>query len=662
MLVPVDKFDYWEFAHMPIQKRKRGNSGNRQQKIYKDIIAAFDIETTRLCAPEQTIMYTWAMQINDITLVGRTWDEWLGFMNQLRLYLLEDEYLVIWVHNLSYEFQFMAGVYDFKADEVFALKSRKVAKCEMFGCFEFRCSYIHSNMSLGEYTKKMMVEHQKLDGDEFDYSVKRYPWTYLPPRKMEYIINDVLGLTEAIKKEMELDRDTLYTIPLTSTGYVRRDAKRAMRTISHNYVKNQLINYDVYKMLREEFRGGNTHASRFFAGLILSNVKSADRSSSYPEVLSNCLYPVSEFFHLGEATLDDIKTLIIKRKKAVLMRVKITNLRLRNEHWACPYISRDKSRFVVNGDYDNGRILSADHLETTINDIDLKIILDEYDFDEMIPFDVYHARYGKLPPPLIKVIIKYYVDKTALKDVEGQEVYYTKAKNKLNAIYGMMAQDPVKQDIDFANGEWIEHDDDEQGLLDDHNKRAFLCYQWGAWCTAHARFMLEEGIKIAGDGFVYCDTDSVKYLGEADFNEYNKGRIKASKASWAFATDTHGVTHYMGVYEQERSYMQFKTLGAKKYAYRYDDGKLGITVSGVDKKKGAKELEKAGGLEAFKPGFVFIEGGGTEAIYNDVPEVTEVRRLRGNLKITRNVTLKDSTYTLGITGEYERLLRRCAKY
>lgn len=662
MLVPVDKFDYWEFAHMPIQKRKRGNSGNRQQKIYKDIIAAFDIETTRLCAPEQTIMYTWAMQLNDITLVGRTWDEWLGFMNQLRLYLLEGEYLVIWVHNLSYEFQFMAGVYDFKADEVFALKSRKVAKCEMFGCFEFRCSYIHSNMSLGEYTKKMMVKHQKLDGDEFDYTVKRYPWTYLPPRKMEYIINDVLGLTEAIKKEMELDGDTLYTIPLTSTGYVRRDAKRAMRTISHNYVKNQLINYEVYKMLREEFRGGNTHASRFFAGLILSNVKSADRSSSYPEVLCNCLYPVSEFFHLGEATLDDIKTLIIKRKKAVLMRVKITNLRLRNEHWGCPYISRDKSRFVVNGDYDNGRILSADYLETTINDIDLKIILDEYDFDELIPFDVYHARYGKLPPPLIKVIIKYYVDKTALKDVEGQEVYYTKAKNKLNAIYGMMAQDPVKQDTDFANGEWIEHDDDEQGLLDDHNKRAFLCYQWGAWCTAHARFMLEEGIKIAGDGFVYCDTDSVKYLGEADFTEYNRGRIKASKASGAFATDTHGVTHYMGVYEQERSYMQFKTLGAKKYAYRYDDGKLGITVSGVDKKKGAKELEKAGGLEAFKPGFVFIEGGGTEAIYNDVPEVTEVRRLRGTLKITRNVTLKDSTYTLGITGEYERLLRRCAKY
>ena len=661
MLIPVEKFDYWEFAHMPPQKRKRGNSGNRQQKIYKDIIAAFDIETTRLCAPEQTIMYTWAMQINDITLVGRTWDEWLGFMNQLRLYLLEDEYLVIWVHNLSYEFQFMAGVYDFKADEVLALKSRKVAKCEMFGCFEFRCSYIHSNMSLGEYTKKMMVEHQKLDGDDFDYSVKRYPWTYLPPRKMEYIINDVIGLTEAIKKEMELDGDTLYTIPLTSTGYVRRDAKRAMRTISHNYVKNQLINYDVYKMLREEFRGGNTHASRFFACLILSNVKSADRSSSYPEVLCNCLYPVSEFFHLGEATLDDIKTLIIKRKKAVLMRVKITNLRLRNEHWGCPYISRDKSRFVVNGDYDNGRILSADYLETTINDIDLKIILDEYDFDEMIPFDVYHARYGKLPPPLIKVIIKYYVDKTALKDVYGQEVYYTKAKNKLNAIYGMMAQDPVKQDTDFANGEWIEHDDDEQGLLDDHNKRAFLCYQWGAWCTAHARFMLEEGIKIAGDGFVYCDTDSVKYLGEADFTEYNKGRIKASKASGAFATDTHGVTHYMGVYEQERSYMQFKTLGAKKYAYRYDDGKLGITVSGVDKKKGAKELEKAGGLEAFKPGFVFIEGG-TEAIYNDVPEVTEVRRLRGTLKITRNVTLKDSTYTLGITGEYERLLRRCAKY
>lgn len=666
MLVPVEQFDFWAFAHEPIQKRKRGNTGTKIRKEYKDVIATFDIETSRIPEIEQSFMYTWAMQINEVTLVGRTWDEWIKFMYTLKNYLLEDEWLVIWVHNLSYEFQFMAGVYNFEKEEVFALKSRSVLKCEMFGCFEFRCSYKHSNMSLGQYTKKLDVEHKKLDGEEFDYKEIRYPWTPIPDSKMQYIINDVLGLAEAIKKEMELDGDNLYTVPLTSTGYVRRDAKRVMRAISHNYVKGQLVNFEVYKMLREAFRGGNTHASRYFAGYILHGVKSADRSSSYPDRLVNGQYPVSQFFHAGEMTLEEVKHLIIDRKKAVLMRVTIKGLRLRDERWGCPYISTDKSRHIINGDFDNGRILSADYLEMTITDIDLRIILDEYEFDDMQPVDVYHARYGKLPPPLVKLIISYYVAKTELKGVDGQEIYYDKSKALLNAIYGMMVQDPVKQDIDFDCGEWIEHTDNESELLEESNKRAFLCYQWGVWCTAQARLMLEEGIKLAGDGFVYCDTDSVKYLGDADFTQFNNLRIKESKASGAFATDPQGETHYMGVFEQETGYQEFKTLGAKKYAYRPDSGKhkgeLQITVSGVDKKKGAIELEKAGGLKAFAPDFKFIEGGGTEAIYNDVPEITAYTAEGRTIPITRNVVIRDSTYTLGITGEYERLLNRCKKY
>lgn len=51
--------------------------------------------------------------------------------------------------------------------------------------------------------------------------------------------------------------------------------------------------------------------------------------------------------------------------------------------------------------------------------------------------------------------------------------------------------------------------------------------------------------------FVYCDTDSVKYLGEIDLSKFNAERIKDSKRSGAYATDPKGITHYMGVYEKE---------------------------------------------------------------------------------------------------------------
>ena len=40
-----------------------------------------------------------------------------------------------------------------------------------------------------------------------------------------------------------------------------------MRYVSKTYIKNQLPSYAVYKLLREAFRGGNTHASRFMLAL-----------------------------------------------------------------------------------------------------------------------------------------------------------------------------------------------------------------------------------------------------------------------------------------------------------------------------------------------------------------------------------------------------------
>ena len=223
----------------------------------------------------------------------------------------------------------------------------------------------------------------------------------------------------------------------------------------------------------------------------------------------------------------------------------------------------------------------------------------------------------------------------------------------------MSVQCPTKPDViyDAENG-FTFADTPEEELLIKSNKNAFQSYAWGVWITAWARYRLEEGIRLAGKGFVYCDTDSVKYIKPIDWTRYNEIRKKHSEESGAFATDRKGITHYMGVYESEGMYEEFITLGAKKYAYR-QDGKLHITIAGVTKTEGADELEEAGGLEAFKPGFVFRKGGGTEAIYNDDPEVKSytVPKTGEIIPITSNVVIRDSTYELGLTAEYRRLLQ-----
>ena len=305
----------------------------------------------------------------------------------------------------------------------------------------------------------------------------------------------------------------------------------------------------------------------------------------------------------------------------------------------------------------------ADSLETTVTDIDFKIIDKMYKYDKLEIIELYTSSYGKLPTKLIEVIEYYYIKKTELKGVEGQEIYYMKSKNKLNSIYGMMAQDVGKFRTVFSEGSeklyQKEKDVTVEEILEKNNAKAFLAYQWGVWTTAWARLRLQEGIDLAGHNCVYVDTDSVKYIGDVDWSSFNRTRMNDSIENGAYATDKHGETHYMGVYEMEHPYKRFSTMGAKKYAYiieEYGKDVLGITIAGVSKKKGGKELGK---LENFAEGFTFVDAGGVELKYCDYPSTVEFRPDSDpshKIEIVPYVAICPSTYTLGISADYDRLL------
>lgn len=321
----------------------------------------------------------------------------------------------------------------------------------------------------------------------------------------------------------------------------------------------------------------------------------------------------------------------------------------------------------MRGVYDNGRILQADILETTITDVDYSIIEKMYKWQYIEYLDVAYTRYSYLPKPFTDLVNEYYHRKTALKGVEDEELSYFRSKQKLNSLYGMCAQDPVKQSILFTNGDYILDDQPVAELLKTNNEhRQLPNYQVGVWCTAWARYELQRCVDLVeetkGAHFLYTDTDSIKYTGDVDFSKYNKEKIRDSKAHGAYAKDPKGKTHYMGVFEEEATAIKFKTLGAKKYAYVDEKNKLHITVAGVIKNKGAEELERYGGIEQFKPDFIFRDAGGLEAVYNDDPEIKSVSIDGHRLPITSNVVLRDSEYTLGITDEYEALLAASADY
>jgi hypothetical protein len=78
-----------------------------------DLVTAFDIETTYLKEVDQSVMYIWQWQFGDVcTVIGRSWFELKQFMRKLQNVLIKDR-LVVFVHNLSYEYQFLSGVFDF---------------------------------------------------------------------------------------------------------------------------------------------------------------------------------------------------------------------------------------------------------------------------------------------------------------------------------------------------------------------------------------------------------------------------------------------------------------------------------------------------------------------------------------------------------------------
>lgn len=236
-----------------------------------------------------------------------------------------------------------------------------------------------------------------------------------------------------------------------------------------------------------------------------------------------------------------------------------------------------------------------------------------------------------------------------------------------------MAQNPVKHSPIFQQvGDWDDDTTPDGELLEKYNSRAFLCYQWGVWVTAWSRLELEKGLRLVEEAhktdpetdFIYCDTDSVKYTGHVDWTKYNEEKVAECLQSGAYATDPKGHTHYMGVFEPEDNpetgyaYAEFRSMGAKKYAFKIKSGEeTYCTISGVNKKKGGKELDKHGGLEAFTEDFTFIEAGGTESVYSDDPLTKEVIIDGHRLPITSNVSILPSTYTLGITADYERIIK-----
>lgn len=639
---------------------------------FLNIPAAFDIETTSIeRSAEQGgpygYMYHWQFCVGDKVCFGRTWEEYLYFQQHLcdALQLSDARKLVVYVHNLAFEFQFAWRFWGIES--IFARSPREPIKVDS-KCIQWRCSYILSNMNLSKFCQNSSgCIHYKLK-DTYDYRKIRTADTPLTEDEEAYCYNDVRGLCECIADRLRTDSIT--SIPLTSTGYVRRDARNAMKKNPWNRRKFRHTRLDekLYTMMRTAFRGGNTHCNGALTGQVLDDVASYDLASSYPASIMLDRFPMGAFSPIRPERL----RYHLSKDHAVIGRFLFLNIR-QKEHYGIPYIDLAHCQRYARPVMDNGRILASDMVEMVLTDVDYKIIERTYDFTQVMAKDTYATGKGLLPRELRQLVLEYFRMKSELKHEKKldpeKEYEYAKIKNKINSFFGMMVTDITSDEILFTAGQWTTEGIPEdttpeewrQEKLEEYydSWNSFLSYQHGVYITANARARLQRMIERVGIAdVIYCDTDSIKCRGDhrKDFDEENERiRARISAADIPPRVEVAGKVYMMGTWEYEGTYKRFRSWGSKKYCIEAADGRIETTVAGLGKKEGARYFSDHGGIDSFRPGAVVHDSGRLTAWYND--ELIHKITVNGCTMTTAgNVALLPGEYTLGITGEYASII------
>ena len=609
--------DYLDTLEIPVVKDRRTKCE------YLNIESAFDIETTStiFAGEKSAFMYVWMFGIGygkDV-FYGRTWEEFLDLCQLLGSYfeLDENKRLITYVHNLGYEFQFMRKVFSWEG--VFSINERKPIKALCDIGIEFRCSYILSGYSLASLAKNLTTHNVKKMVGDLDYELVRHYKTVLTEKEMGYCENDIVVVNAYINEQIAQYK-TINAIPLTNTGRVREYVKNQCLYIKgkdgkqsktpeekrkfHKYralMSDLRMTVEEYQRLKRAFMGGFTHSNPHHTNKTLDNVGSVDLTSSYPTVMLSEKYPMSQGRKLEIKSLTDLKAHF--NKYCVLMDIRIVGLR--NKIGYESYISSSKCSRMENPVENNGRVFSADVIESTIVDVDFQIIEAVYEWDEIYISNVVGFAKNYLPKPIIESILNMYEDKTTLKGVEGKEVEYLLSKGMLNSVYGMCVTDPVKDEHTYEE-EWDVQEVDIMEAIHKYNesKSRVLFYPWGIWVTAYARRNLWSAILNVGYDYVYSDTDSIKALNfethQPYIDAYNKDIInKLTKMMEHHKLDVSrlspktikGDIKPLGVWEFEGLYSKFKTLGAKRYLVR-EGGENTLTVAGLSKKNGMEYINE----------------------------------------------------------------------
>lgn len=625
-----------------IKSYKKAGRGNN---TYNDCIIMFDTETSKQKNNEiytqkvkkndkyiteikynsvKNYIVAWSISIrcynqNLCTVWGNNPKQLVNMLREIRNKLKGHE-IYVYAHNLAYDWVFCRKflMADFgKPKEQLNTKSHYPVTIKFENGIILKDSLILAQRKLEKWADDLNVEHKKAIG-KWDYNKIRNQNEKLTPDEIDYVCNDTLAGVECIDATLSMLKKKIYSIPLTATGIVRNDIQEiGKKHKAKELFKKHAPTYEQYKKLLKIFHGGYCHAGRMYLNWVYEGVKCYDFKSSYPFVMLSEKYPAEKFFRIDDVEAD----YIVKRSdeyafmfKLILIAPKI------KPDVTMPVLQHSKCVNVITPVLDNGRILTCEYAEIYVTELDLQLILEQYECAKrglkkwVICTDIECSKKDYLPKWFTDYIYQLFINKESLKGID--DILYMISKGKINSCYGMCVQRSIQDEIaeDYGSGDYydincelspVERVEHEKELYEKYLKKQtkILNYSWGCWVTAYAQYNLFQLGKCC-ETWLYSDTDSC-YGCNWDIeklNAYNKSCAdKLHKRGYEPVINSKGKLSYLGAAEVDGEYTQFKVLGAKRYCC--DTGnKLKITVAGVPK-KGAEELK--GDINNFDTGLIF---------------------------------------------------------
>lgn len=418
---------------------------HNNNKTYLDVTCTFDIETTN--SDIDGFAYSFQTCIDGVVVVPRYFEDWAEIIETLcdKWRVTDKRKLVLYVHNLGYEFTYLIQLLTLRWGDCKALytKSRHPLTLEFSNGIEFRDSLKLFQKSLARATEG--CKHEKLKGD-LDYTVYRTPDTPLDDKEFAYCVNDVLGLYEAIERMKKERGFNAANIPISNTALVKQEVMKSVGKDNHFPVvkKNLALSKAQTFLAYKAMAGGDTHGARWKAGYTFTNCNSYDFKSAHPSQQLLRKFPMGEPFDLPDNVEIGFADSLIEDGFGWVGLLRFENLSVKDE---CPDPCISVSKFhsaskFTDDDTDNGRILRVEWCEVYCDSNDWQRIKEGYDFDSVVVMKGFAFRLAYLPNSFRKTIF----EKFKIKETMKNSPDYMFSKICVNTIFGATAQKQIRDE------------------------------------------------------------------------------------------------------------------------------------------------------------------------------------------------------------------------